>query len=236
MLTALGARLLTAAGTAIAAGNRGLAALARAELGSLRARPAGGARVLSDVTSPLLGPRGAASVFGPQKGAGPTDVPVLEAGLARFADVLHESGVAVDPFAPGAGAAGGTGFGLLAWGAAMAPGSAAVGEALSLPTVVASADAVVTGEGRYDDQSAAGKVAEYVAGLARAARIPALLAAGSIAAEPRGFAGVASLSELAGGSAAAIADPLRWASAAGAALARGFAAAGNGGDSPAGRR
>ncbi|CAM5494931.1 glycerate kinase [Leifsonia shinshuensis] len=227
MLTALGARLLDADGDDIVPGNRGLAGLSRAEL-TLRALPPGGARVLSDVTSPLLGPAGAAAVFGPQKGARPADVPVLEAGLARFADVLREAGVAVDPATPGAGAAGGTGHGLLAWGAVIAPGSAAVGEALGLPAMVAGADAVVTGEGRYDDQSAAGKVPEYVAGLARAAGIPALLAAGSIAADPRGFAAAASLSELAGGSAAAIADPLRWAAAAGADLAR--RAVGNGGD------
>nr|WP_281369359.1 glycerate kinase [Leifsonia shinshuensis] len=229
MLTALGARLLDADGDDIVPGNRGLAGLSRAEL-TLRALPAGGARVLSDVTSPLLGPAGAAAVFGPQKGARPADMPVLEAGLARFADVLREAGVAVDPATPGAGAAGGTGYGLLAWGAVIAPGSAAVGEALGLPAMVAGAHAVVTGEGRYDDQSAAGKVPEYVAALARAAGIPALLAAGSIAADPRGFAAAASLSELAGGSAAAIADPLRWAAAAGADLARRFAAVGNGGD------
>jgi glycerate kinase len=86
--------------------------------------------------------------------------------------------------------------------------------------VLGAADAVVTGEGRYDDQSAAGKVPEYIAGLAAAAGIPAFLAAGSIAAEPRGFAAAASLSDLAGGSAPAIADPLRWAAAAGAHLAR----------------
>ncbi|MFE4951842.1 glycerate kinase [Leifsonia sp. NPDC056665] len=220
MLSALGARLLDAAGDDVVPGNRGLAGLRRAELRTLRGLPAGGARVLSDVTSPLLGPDGAAAMFGPQKGAGPGDLPVLEAGLARFADVLREAGVTVDPATPGAGAAGGTGFGLLAWGATIAPGSAAVGDALGLPAAVAGADAVVTGEGRYDDQSAAGKVPEYVAGLAAAAGIPALLAAGSIAAQPRGFAGAVSLTELAGDSAAAIADPLRWAAAAGAELAR----------------
>lgn len=220
MLSALGARLLDAAGGAVVPGNRGLAGLDHVELVSLRALPSGGARVLSDVTSPLLGPDGAAAVFGPQKGAGPAEVPVLEAGLTRFAAVLREAGVTVDPATPGSGAAGGTGFGLLAWGTTIAPGSAAVGEAIGLPSAVAGADAVVTGEGRYDDQSAAGKVPGYVAGLAAAAGIPVLLAAGSIAVQPRGFAGVASLTELAGDSAAAIADPLRWAAAAGAELAR----------------
>lgn len=220
MLTALGARLLDAGGDAVGPGNRGLAGLDQIDLASLRALPTGGARILSDVTSPLLGPDGAAAVFGPQKGAGPADVPVLEVGLARFADALREAGVTVDPATPGAGAAGGTGFGLLAWGATIAPGSAAVAEALGLPAAVAGADAVVTGEGRYDEQSAAGKVPEYVASLAATAGIPALLAAGSIAAQPRGFAGAVSLTELAGDPAAAIKDPLRWARAAGAELAR----------------
>lgn len=223
MLTALGARLLDRDGAGIVPGNRGLAQLVSADFAGLRPLPAGGARVVSDVTSPLLGPGGAAAVFGPQKGATDADVPLLDAGLARWADVLRAAGVEVDPATPGAGAAGGTGFGLLAWGATIAPGSAAVGEALGLPALVAAADAVVTGEGRYDDQSAAGKVPEYVAELARSAGVPAFLAAGSITAEPRGFTGAASLSELAGASAAAIADPLRWAAAAGAALARGLA-------------
>jgi glycerate kinase len=220
LLSALGARLLDAAGDDIAPGNRGLADLDRADLRGLRALPPGGARILSDVTSPLLGPAGAAAVFGPQKGATTAAVAVLEAGLARLARVLREAGMPVDPVTPGAGAAGGTGFGLLAWGATIAAGSAAVGDALGLPGVLGAADAVVTGEGRYDDQSAAGKVPEYIAGLAAAAGIPAFLAAGSIAAEPRGFAAAASLSDLAGGSAPAIADPLRWAATAGAHLAR----------------
>ncbi len=223
MLSALGARLLDAIGAAVVPGNRGLAELARVDLTALRPIPLGGARILSDVTSPLLGPNGAAAVFGPQKGASDDDVPVLEAGLARLVTAFREAGVEIDPRTPGAGAAGGTGFGLLAWGAESTPGSAAVGEALGLPVALASADAVVTGEGRYDSQSAAGKVPEYVLLLAAAAGIPALLAAGSIAAHPRGFAGAVSLAELAGGSAAAIAEPLHWARAAGAALARGFA-------------
>ncbi|WP_426623085.1 glycerate kinase [Leifsonia sp. McL0607] len=222
MLSALGARLFDPTGAEVVAGNRGLAELVRVDLTGLRPLPPGGARILSDVTSPLLGPDGAAAVFGPQKGAAEADVPELEAGLARLVVALREAGVEVDPQTPGAGAAGGTGFGLLAWGAELAPGSAAVGEALGLPAALAAADAVVTGEGRYDSQSAAGKVPEYIVLLAAAAGIPALLAAGSIAADPRGFAGAASLSELAGGSAAAIAEPLRWARAAGSALASGF--------------
>lgn len=223
-LTALGARLLDADGEPIVAGNRGLAALEVVDLSGLRALPAAGAHILSDVTSPLLGPSGAAAVFGPQKGASPADVGVLEDGLRRLTDVVGAVRSTRAQSTPGAGAAGGTGYGLLLWGATLSAGSAAIGEAIGLPSLIASADAVVTGEGRYDAQSAAGKVPEYVAGLAAAAGVPALLAAGSIAAEPRGFAGAASLSEFAGSSAAAIAEPLRWARAAAAALARAFTA------------
>lgn len=220
VLTALGAGLQDEHGRPVAPGNRGLAALARADLTGLRALPVGGVRILSDVTSPLLGPAGAAAVFGTQKGATASDLPVLEAGLARLATAVEAAGREIDPATPGAGAAGGTGFGLLVWGATVSAGAAAVGEAIGLPALIASADAVVTGEGRFDSQSAAGKVPEFVAGLAAAAGVPSGLAAGSIEAEPRAFAGAVSLSELAGGTAAAIAEPVRWAQEAGAALAR----------------
>jgi glycerate kinase len=119
----------------------------------------------------------------------------------------------------GAGAAGGTGFGLLAWGAQMAPGAAAVGEALALPGAVADCDMVITGEGRFDSQSAAGKVPGYVAGLAPA-NAAVLLVAGGIEAPTTDFAGAASLVEIAGGLESALADPLRWLRQAAAALAK----------------
>lgn len=225
-LTALGARLLDADGRPVAPGNRGLARLARVDLSGLRALPAGGARILSDVTSPLLGPDGAAAVFGPQKGATAEDVPLLDAGLARLAAVLEAAGGGgmpgpsdVSVAEPGAGAAGGTGYGLRVWGATMAPGAAAVADALGLPERIAAADLVITGEGRYDSQSASGKAPEHVAALARRAGTPVLLAAGAITAEPHGFADAVALTDLAGGTDAALADPLRWARAAGAALA-----------------
>lgn len=221
-LSALGARFRTADGRDIPPGNRGLAELASADLSGLAPLPSGGARILIDVTSPLLGPDGAAAVFGPQKGATPVEVPVLEAGLRRFAEVLRASGVAVDPEAPGAGAAGGTGFGLLLWGAGMAPGAAAVGDAMGLPAIIAGADAVITGEGRFDSQSAVGKVPAYVAERAAEAGVPVLLAAGAIGAPADGFGDAVALTELAGGAQAAMADPGRWAREAGAALARRF--------------
>ncbi|MFB7894560.1 glycerate kinase [Microbacterium sp. NPDC056044] len=216
MLTALGARFTDAAARPIAAGARGLDSLATADLSGLAPLPAGGVTVLSDVTNPLLGPRGAAAVFGPQKGALPEDIPGLDARLARLAALVD-----ADPETPGAGAAGGTGFGLLAWGARLVPGSAAVAELVGLDAAVAAASIVLTGEGSYDGQSAAGKVPAHVGSVAAAAGVPVALVAGRIAtdADVSGFAATASLTELAGSSEAAMADTARWLEEAGARLA-----------------
>ena len=225
-LAALGARFLDAEGRPVASGNRGLGALAAVHLGGLRALPVGGALVLSDVTNPLLGDGGAAAVFGPQKGADDAGVAVLEANLARLArlvaaPVLGSGSISgpVDLCTPGAGAAGGAGFGLLAWGATLAPGSAAVGEALGVPAALAGASVVITGEGRFDAQSAAGKVPSYIAALAADAGARAMLVAGLIEADTAHFTAAVSLTDLAGSGAAAMADPLTWLRLAGARLA-----------------
>ncbi|SHG17816.1 glycerate kinase [Geodermatophilus nigrescens] len=215
LLTALGARFLDAAGRPVPLGAAGLTALDRVDLAALRPLPPGGATVLSDVDAPLLGPRGAAAVFGPQKGAGPDDVPALEAGLRRLA--ARAGG---DPGEPGAGAAGGTGYGLRLWGATLSPGAAAVAAALDLPRSVAGADVVVTGEGRYDDQTAGGKVPAHVLALARAAGVPVLLVAGSVAAPTTPFADAVALADVAGGAGPALADPVRWLRVAAGDLAR----------------
>ncbi|GGE98056.1 glycerate kinase [Mycetocola zhadangensis] len=214
-LTALGARFLDADDEPIANGGRGLADLASVNLGGLRQLPSGGAVILSDVTSELLGAEGAAAVFGPQKGATPSDVAALDAGLVRLAGLLS-----ADPATPGAGAAGGTGFGMLAWGATLAAGANAVGEVVRAADAVASASIVVTGEGRFDGQSDAGKVPSYVRALAAAGSAQPMLVAGAISAEPVGFAATVSLTEIAGSSDAAMTDTLRWLRAAGERLAR----------------
>ncbi|MFK4837738.1 glycerate kinase [Microbacterium sp. ZW T2_14] len=220
MLTALGARFTDAAGSPIADGARGLGPVSAADLSGLAPLPSHGATVLSDVTNPLLGERGAAAVFGPQKGASRSEVGELDAGLARLAALVD-----ADPDAAGAGAAGGTGFGLLAWGATLVPGSAAVAELVGLDAAVGGASVVVTGEGSYDGQSAAGKVPAHVGAVAAAASVPVALVAGRITADAdtSGFAATASLTELAGSSGAAMEDPARWLTEAGAVLARAFA-------------
>lgn len=202
-LRELGARFLTVSGHDIGEGGGALYELAAVDVHALRPVPAGGAMLLSDVTNPLLGDSGAAHVFGPQKGAGLDDVLRLDDGLRHLAAHLD-----ADPDTAGAGAAGGTGFGLLAWGARTSPGSAAVGEALGLPDLVDGADVVITGEGRFDAQSMAGKVPSYALMLAEAAGARALLVAGAIQAPTTGFVDAASLTEAAGSAAAAMAEPL----------------------------
>jgi glycerate kinase len=215
LLTALGARLLDADDRPILPGARGLDTLARVDLSALRPPPPGGAVVLSDVVNPLTGPDGAAAVFGPQKGLVGPDVERVDRGLARLARLLG-----VDPATPGAGAAGGTGAALLAWGARLVPGAPEIARLVGLPEAVARADLVVTGEGAYDAQSAAGKAPGYVADLARGHGVAVALVAGRVApGSAQGFAAVRSLTELAGSAEAALADPARWLRVAGAQLA-----------------
>lgn len=214
-LTALGAEFADSDGRPIVPGGTGLSSVASIDTRHLRAAPAGGAVILCDVTNPLLGSEGAAAVFGPQKGASAAQIAELDASLARLAAILG-----ADPGTPGAGAAGGAGFGLIAWGAVIASGADAVGEVMHAPETVASATIVITGEGRFDGQSDAGKVPSYVRSLAEQAGATPLLVAGAISAEPSGFAAAVSLTELAGSADAAMTETVHWLRAAGAQLAR----------------
>ena len=205
-------------GVPVPPGNAGLARLDRVDVGGLLHPPARGAVVLTDVTNPLLGPAGATAVFAPQKGAAPDDLPRFEANLARFADLLAAV-LPTDPDLPGAGAAGGLGFGLHAGGARIADGAAEVARRAGLAEALVGAVAVVTGEGRYDAQTAGGKAPARVRTLAAAAGVPALLVAGGIDAPTTGWADSVSLTELAGGAERAIREPAEWLAAAGALLA-----------------
>ncbi|HXW87236.1 MAG TPA: glycerate kinase [Streptosporangiaceae bacterium] len=218
-LAALGARFLDAAGAEVRRGGGALARLARVDTSGLRPPPPGGVDCLTDVRAPLLGPSGAAAVFGPQKGAGPGEIAVLEEGLARLARALGG-----DPEAPGAGAAGGTGYGLsAAWGAVLRPGALEIAAIAGLPAALAGAGLVITGEGQYDATSQSGKVAGAVLAHAAAAGVPAAVVAGVLADRvPAGVRGV-ELAALAGDREAASADPARWLSAAGRDLAAGLA-------------
>jgi glycerate kinase len=216
-LRALGARFRDAAGADLAPGGGALAGLAAADLSRLRPPPPGGAACLTDVRAPLLGPDGAAAVFGPQKGASRAQAAVLEAGLARLAAVLGG-----DPGQPGAGAAGGTGYGLACWGAALRSGSDEVAAIAGLDAALAGAALVITGEGRYDATSGTGKVAGAVRAAARRAGVPVAVVAGIVAGGAQAGPPVpwsVALARLAGSPAAAMAQPERWLAAAAAALA-----------------
>ena len=122
--------------------------------------------VASDVEHPLLGPRGAAAVFGPQKGADPATVDVLERRLAEWAAELAAATGRDVTAEPGAGAAGGIGAALLALGGRRESGAAVIADFTGLADDVAAADLVITGEGRFDDQSLHGKVISALTGLA----------------------------------------------------------------------
>lgn len=134
----------------------------------------------SDVEHPLLGPRGAASVFGPQKGADPATVDALEERLTVWARQLDDAAGRSIHDEPGAGAAGGLGAALLALGARRLSGAAIIGEHTGLAADLDAADLVITGEGRFDDQSLHGKVVSALAAGAGRRGIPVLVMAGQV--------------------------------------------------------
>ena len=214
MLESLGARFTAANGEHIGAGGSGLAHLVKADLTGLRPLPAGGVTVFADVTSPLTGETGAAHVFGPQKGASPDMVRELDGHLVRLAEATGG-----DPWRPGAGAAGGTGFALQLWGATTAPGAEGVAELLNLAEHIAHSDVVITGEGAFDAQTEAGKFPSQVLRLADQSDTLAMLVAGALLVEPVGFHRAVDLTALAGDRQRAMNEPARWIEAAGAQLA-----------------
>jgi glycerate kinase len=181
MAQALGYRFLDAQGREL---ERGGAALARLERIDSSGFDLGWSsvkvRVACDVTNPLTGPLGASAVYGPQKGADPDMVRQLDAALARLASVIERDlGKRVADI-PGAGAAGGTGAGLVAFlDAELVPGAPLVVEAARLDAQLAGADLVITGEGQVDEQTAYGKAPGEVAKRAKAAGVPVVLLAGS---------------------------------------------------------
>lgn len=180
MLEALGVVLLTADG-AVPSGGAALAHLTSVDVSGLDPRLSGTTIVLaSDVDNPLLGDRGAAAVFAPQKGASADDVAALETGLSRLASLLEaRPGVRPAADAPGAGAAGGVGYAALAvLGAHREPGIEVVQRLTGLAARLVGADLVITGEGSLDDQSLGGKTPVGVAAAARAADVPVIAVCG----------------------------------------------------------
>jgi glycerate kinase len=182
MAQALGVRLTDEGGRDLPPGGAALARLARIDVGALDRRLRG-CHVLgaTDVTNPLCGPHGASAVYGPQKGASPADVEELDAALAHYAAVIERDLGKRVAEAPGAGAAGGIGAGLIAFlDAELRPGADLIAEVVGLEKRIAAADLVVTGEGRLDAQTAYGKTVATVARLARGQGRPVVALAGSV--------------------------------------------------------
>ncbi|MFE5394555.1 glycerate kinase [Streptomyces sp. NPDC056568] len=198
MLAALGARFTDRDGAPVAPGGGGLADLASADLSDLDPRLADVELVLaSDVDNPLTGPKGAPAVYGPQKGASPEDVEALDAALAHFAKVLEQTetvGARAAEYAasPGAGAAGGIGFGAMLLGARFRPGIEVMLDVLGFAPALERADLVITGEGSLDEQTLHGKAPAGVAAAARAADKEVVAVCGRLALAPEalGRAGI----------------------------------------------
>ncbi len=212
MLSALGLCLQDADGRPVPPGGGGLGRLASVS-GQIR-RPAR-TIMLSDVDAPLLGDRGAAAVFGPQKGADADQVRLLNANLTRFARLL---GGPNDQ--PGMGAAGGLGYGLVAGlGAEIRAGAPYLAGLAGLDRELERADLVIGGEGRFDRTSLGGKVVGHVLQRARAHGVPALVIAGQLGLRLPDVPGLG-LTDLAGSVQAALADPTGWLTRAGARAAQ----------------
>ncbi len=216
-LAALGATATTADGTdctgLLGHGGGALPPVAAVDLSApLRLLAGIDLVVATDVTAPLLGPEGAACGYAAQKGADPAQVLDLERAMRRWAVAVAEGGGRARPDDAGAGAAGGLGYGLMAVGGRAASGIGLVTGLAGLGRRCAEADLIITGEGKWDWQSAQGKVVSGVAAAAMAEGKPVLVVAGQVEVPRRewsrwGVADAASTADTAGSAAAAIADP-----------------------------
>jgi glycerate 2-kinase len=180
MAQALGARLLDADGRELPPGGAALCALETVDLAGLHPALAESAVVVaSDVDNPLLGPRGAAAVYAPQKGADAAQVRLLEQGLTRWADAVRRATCADLADRPGAGAAGGVGHAALAvLGARLRPGIDLVLDLVGFEQALDDAALVLTGEGSLDEQTLSGKAPAGVAARAGRRGVPVVAVAG----------------------------------------------------------
>ncbi len=179
---ALGVRFLDAEGRELAGRGADLGRVARIDVSGRDPRLAGTEILVAcDVRNPLVGPDGAAHVFGPQKGADPDAVARLDAGLANYARVIARDAGADVAGMPGAGAAGGAAAGLVALlGATLTPGAPLVLEAAGLAARLEGASLCITGEGRLDAQTAEGKAPAAVAAACREAGVPCVAVCGEL--------------------------------------------------------
>lgn len=181
-MQALGVKLLDAQGQTLSPGGLALAQLARIDLSELDPRLADVRfDIAADVNNPLCGPHGASAIFGPQKGASPQQVEQLDQALGHFADQCAQVLKHDVRDEPGSGAAGGLGFAAKAFlGAQFKAGVEVVAELVGLSEAVKGADLVITGEGRFDEQTLRGKTPFGVARIARQHGVPVIVIAGTL--------------------------------------------------------
>ena len=181
MLQALGAKFLDSSNQPIRYGGEQLGLISKADFSDLDPRlKQVSMRVACDVTNPLIGPRGASHIFGPQKGATPAMVAVLDECLTHFANLIEgETGLRLHDVS-GAGAAGGLGAALILCGGTLEPGIDLVLDVLCFDELVTGADYVLTGEGRIDNQTLGGKVIAGIVQRSNKAGVPVIAFAGSV--------------------------------------------------------
>jgi glycerate kinase len=181
-MQALGVKLLDAQGQTLSPGGLALGQLARVDLSEIDPRLAQVRfDIAADVNNPLCGPHGASAIFGPQKGASPAQVELLDRALGHFADHCATALNNDVRDEPGSGAAGGLGFAAKAFlGAQFKAGVEVVAELVGLAEAVAGADLVITGEGRFDAQTLRGKTPFGVARVARQHDVPVIVIAGTL--------------------------------------------------------
>jgi glycerate kinase len=182
MISALGFKVLDKKGQAVGQGGEALAKIASVDCGGADKRLKNiSIKVACDVTNPLLGPQGASAIFGPQKGASPEMVEILDAGLARLGNAWIKAGLAEDVERPGDGAAGGIGAALrICLGAVMESGAMLVMKYAGFFSRLSEADLIITGEGMTDGQTAGGKLCSVVAREGHKAGIPVALISGAL--------------------------------------------------------
>lgn len=222
-LGALGLRVLDGSGETLPDGGGALTRVGALDTAALRAAPPDGMTLLTDTTAVLTGPTGAATMFGPQKGATAEQVATLDAGLARATAIAGGD----EHLLPGAGAAGGTAWGFARyWGARIQSGADTIAVLTGLDSALEGADLVITGEGRLDATSRAGKVVGGVLERASVAGVAVVIVAGQSDedaaqdAEAHGLGRVLTLTALAGSAEVAVNEPERWLQAAAATIAR----------------
>ena len=209
-LSALGLQLLDTQDRAIDDGGSALSQIARIDWNQVRSTPSGGVTILTDVRSPLLGPRGSAAIFGPQKGATQTQITILDLALRHFSSLLGG-----DTEFPGSGAAGGTAYGFATvWGAKIAPGADFIARIRGFPEILQNADLLITGEGSFDEQSLNGKVVGQLLAKASALSVESAVISGQIKVD----SGVwqSALVDIAGSVASALENPTHWLTLSGA--------------------